>query len=168
MASAKRLRRLALVGGLLNLPFSHAFERLGVWLEPTIAHEHQMPEAPTLWALAVIAALTAFAGIGLAALVYLKRKIDAKEIERQAFADGLYIDSSYSWFMGGPGRRVFDWVGWFDTHVVDGAVNGTAVAVGLAGTQLRRLQSGRVRGYAMGIAVGAVLLVAYAVARMGF
>jgi NADH-quinone oxidoreductase subunit L len=162
------LAGLALVGGLLNLPFSRAFERLTVWLEPTIAHEHELPEAPTLVVLAIVAALVAFTGIGLAALVYLKRRVEAKEIERQAFADGLYIDSSYSWFMGGPGRKAFDAIAWFDATVVDGAVNGTATVVGLAGTQLRRLQSGRVRGYAMGIAAGAVLLVGYAVLRMGW
>ncbi len=70
--------------------------------------------------------------------------------------------------MAGPGTKLFDGAAWFDSHVIDGAVNGVGTVVTGAGSQLRRLQSGRVRGYAMGIAVGAVLLLGYMVTRMGF
>ncbi|HKY15715.1 MAG TPA: NADH-quinone oxidoreductase subunit L [Microthrixaceae bacterium] len=162
------LAGLAIVGGLINLPFSDQFERLGGWLEPVIAHEHEMPGGSTLVVLAIVAILAALTGIGLALVVYVRKRIPAKDIEQEAFARGFYIDESYSRFVGGPGRRLFDAVAWFDANVIDGAVNGVGTVTQVAGTQLRRLQSGRVRGYAMGMAIGAVLLVGYAVARMGF
>ena len=68
-------------------------------------------------------------------------------------------------FAGGPGRRLFEAVGAFDTKVIDGAVNGVAGAVRAGGTRLRAVQTGYVRTYALGVTVGAVLLVAFFLAR---
>jgi NADH-quinone oxidoreductase subunit L len=51
-------------------------------------------------------------------------------------------------------------IGWFDRHVVDGAVNGVAWGVRAASSQLRYLQTGRVQHYAAAVFGGvAVLLV---------
>ena len=45
---------------------------------------------------------------------------------------------------------------WFDVKVIDGIVNGIAdVAQGI-GDQVRRIQTGRVQNYALGIALGLV------------
>ena len=44
---------------------------------------------------------------------------------------------------------------------IDGAVNGVATGVRETSGTLRRLQNGLVRTYAVGIAIGAVLLMAY-------
>jgi NADH-quinone oxidoreductase subunit L len=57
---------------------------------------------------------------------------------------------------------------WFDRNVIDGAVNGAAWLAGQAGQLIRRLQSGQMRGYALGMACGAVLMLAYVALRMGF
>jgi NADH-quinone oxidoreductase subunit L len=89
-------------------------------------------------------------------------------VEQPVFGKGWYIDWAYARFVGGPGRKLFDGIAWFDRNVIDGAVNGTASVVRVAGTGLRRLQSGQVRGYALGLATGAVLLLGYFVTRMGF
>jgi NADH-quinone oxidoreductase subunit L len=159
---------LAIIGGLLELPFNHNTEFLREWLGPVIAPSVELPEAPTIWLLVIVAVAAALLGITVAYLVYVRRTISAQEIEQEAFADGLYINTSYAWFVGGPGTKMFDGAAWFDSHVVDGAVNGVGTLVTMAGDQLRRLQSGRVRGYAMGIAVGAVLLLGYMVTRAGF
>jgi NADH-quinone oxidoreductase subunit L len=67
--------------------------------------------------------------------------------------------------MGGPGRRGFDGLAWFDRNVVDGAVNGVAALVRGGGGGLRRLQSGYVRNYALGVAVGAIALVSVLLLR---
>ena len=56
----------------------------------------------------------------------------------------------------------------FDQRVVDGAVNGVGGAAKQVGDGLRPLQTGFVRSYALGIAVGAVLLLAYVVTRMSY
>ena len=152
----------------MNLPFSRALHRLGIWLEPSLTSEEVLPTGATLWALALVAVAVSLVGILFAGYVYYRHKLDPKVVERDVFAKGWYIDSSYAWFMGGPGRTLFDAIAWFDTHIVDGAVNGVATGVAATGTQLRKVQNGQVRGYALGLAAGAVLMLGYFVTRMGF
>ena len=50
--------------------------------------------------------------------------------------------------------------------VIDGAVNGVARLARGAGSGLRRIQTGFVRQYALGIVLGAVALLAYMLTRM--
>jgi NADH-quinone oxidoreductase subunit L len=161
------LAGLALVGGALNLPFANSLHFLDHWLEPVIAHPHELPAGGTLVVLAIIATLIALGGIALAALVYLKRRLDARALEPEILAKGWCIDQAYADLMGGPGRRLFDAVAWFDRTVIDGAVNGTGAVVNALSVRARRFQSGELRGYALALAAGAVLLVAYFMTRMG-
>ena len=56
-----------------------------------------------------------------------------------------------------PGRR----------GLVDGTVNGVARLTAQTGRQLRRLQTGYVRNYALGIGIGAAILLAYVATRVG-
>ena len=63
--------------------------------------------------------------------------------------------------MGGPGYEAAEGAAWFDANVVDGAVEGTAVAVRDAAGELRKSQSGFVRAYAALIGVGVVVLLAW-------
>jgi len=52
------------------------------------------------------------------------------------------------------------WVGGaIDTYFVDGAVNGVAWLFLSGGRQLRRVQTGRINNYVLGVVVGIVLLV---------
>jgi NADH-quinone oxidoreductase subunit L len=69
--------------------------------------------------------------------------------------------------MGGPGREAFEGASWFDKHVVDGAVNGSAKAVQATAGGLRKSQSGFVRGYAAIIGIGVVGLLAWFVVVRG-
>jgi NADH-quinone oxidoreductase subunit L len=63
------------------------------------------------------------------------------------------------------GGRVADGLRWFDVHVIDGAVNGVAVLTVRAGGRVGRIQTGQVQNYALGIALGLVLMaVGYLVA----
>ena len=59
-------------------------------------------------------------------------------------------------FMGGPGRKAFEDVAWFDANIIDGAVNGAATAVREAAGELRKGQTGFVRGYAAILGIGVV------------
>jgi NADH-quinone oxidoreductase subunit L len=113
--------------------------------------------------LAVIAALVAIAGIVLGYLVYERRRI--KAVEPRLLANAYYYDDGVSALVGGPGRQAAEGVLWFDTNVVDGAVNGSAGIVRRGGERLRKLQTGLVRSYAVGIGVGAVVLLAWFVTR---
>jgi NADH-quinone oxidoreductase subunit L len=162
------LSALALVGGGLNLPFGDDVHFLERWLEPVVG-ENELPvdlsgaTQAGLIAVAIIAALT---GIAAATQVYLRRRARAREPELLAHA--YYYDETVSAFVGGPGTRFFEGVAWFDTHVVDGAVNGVAHLVGRFGRRLRHVQSGFVRTYALGVATGVVVVLGYFLTRIRF
>ena len=47
---------------------------------------------------------------------------------------------------------------WFDVRIVDGTVNGIAAATQGAGRGIRRVQTGRVQNYALGIAAGLLVI----------
>ena len=67
-----------------------------------------------------------------------------------------------------PGRLLSAWLAFvFDRKIIDGAVNGLGNVVRLAGGQIRKLQTGYVRNYALGIAGGMALVLAYAIIRVG-
>jgi len=160
------LAGLAATGGLLNLPFGSQFHRLENWLYPVIVFENELPAAPVLLGLASGAITAAAIGIWFGYWVYSRRKVDAAKIEKPVFANAWYIDQTYAKVVGGPGEAAFQGVSDFDGTVIDGAVNGVgAGALGLGG-RMRALQNGLVRSYALGIGIGAVLLLAYIVTRM--
>jgi len=156
------LAGLAIVGGGLNLPFNSTTEKLSSWLAPVVdvgerSLHHSSEDIK--WVLAGIATLGALAGIAVAYLVYEKHRV--KAVEPVVLENAWYYDKAVSDFMGGPGRESFDAVAWFDTHIIDGAVNGAGRLVqGVAGV-VRKGQSGLVRTYAALIGVGVVLMLAW-------
>jgi NADH-quinone oxidoreductase subunit L len=162
------LAGLAIVGGGLNLPFTKGLHFLDHWLEPVVGeHARHIDVATgTKVGLAVVAVLVAFAGIAAAVAVYLQRRVEP--VEPEVLANAYYYDSALASFVGGPGRAGFEATAAFDRNVVDGAVNGVATVVRSGGGGLRRIQSGFVRSYALGISVGAVALLAYFVSRIAF
>jgi NADH-quinone oxidoreductase subunit L len=56
------------------------------------------------------------------------------------------------------GGRIAAFLWWFDRRVVDDTVNDIATTTVGAGTTLRRVQTGRVQNYALGIAVGLIVM----------
>ena len=56
------------------------------------------------------------------------------------------------------GGRIADAMFWFDRNVVDGTVNGIGRLTIGAGRELRQVQTGRVQNYALGIAVGLIVM----------
>ncbi len=158
---------LSMVDGVLNLPFSDSTKVLEHWLEPSVFVDEAELTVSTgaKVLLAVVAALAAVAGILIAAAAYLRHRIRADRLEPAILAEGWRYDAAVSAFMAGPGRRLFDAAAWFDRTIVDGAVNGVAGLVRFGGGQLRALQSGYVRNYALGVAVGAVLLTGFFFSR---
>jgi len=67
--------------------------------------------------------------------------------------------------MGGPGSKLFDAVAWFDANIIDGMVNGAASFVRDGGGVVRKLQTGYVRTYALGISAGSVALLVWFLVR---
>jgi NADH-quinone oxidoreductase subunit L len=156
----------AALAGFMNLPFAHSVEFLGTWLEPTIVVRHSLPSGGMKIVLALIAIAGAALGVFLGYRVYQQHKGRPERIEQPVLAHAWHIDETYARIIGGPGEAAFQGVADFDATVVDGAVNGVATGSRGLGTRLRGLQSGLVRGYALGVGVGAVLLLLWAVTRM--
>jgi len=156
------LAGLSIIGGAINLPFNATSEKLAHWLEPVVGlHESHTAKLP----LAVIATVVALIGIALSVMIYAKHK--AKPIEPAVLADGWYYDKAVSQFMGGPGREAFDAVAWYDSTIIDGAVNGIGRLVRGTAQRIRTVQSGNVRNYAAAIGVGVVMLLTWFVVVRG-
>ena len=159
------LGALSLLGGIINLPW-HSLENLSKWLEPVLVAEHEGPSGIRIAELATVATVVGLIGLGLAYLIYVKRRVEASKVEPELFARAWYIDWAYTWFAGGPGRVAWDAINWFDRHVVDGAVNGVAAVAQGTGRVVRKVQNGQVRSYALGIGFGAALVLGFVMVRM--
>jgi NADH-quinone oxidoreductase subunit L len=157
------------LGGAVNLPlFGNDSTFLERWLEPVVgANELQIDVASgTKVALAVVAVVLGLVGIGVAALVYLQRRL--KPVEPKVLEHAWYYDEAVTRFVGGPGRAAFEGVAAFDRNVIDGAVNGVAGGVRGLGRVVRVAQSGFVRGYALGMTAGVVVVLGYFLTRLTF
>ena len=158
----------AATAGLLNLPFTKDLHFLEHWLEPSLfGHEAEVTvSGATKWLLAVVAIVCAVGAVVAAFRVYLRGRQAPTALEREELRQAWYVDQTYAGFMGGPGRRLFDLLAWFDRTVVDGGVKGTAAALLAAGQGLRVSQPGFVRSYALGIAVGASFVMVWFLGRL--
>ena len=162
------LAALSIVGGGLNLPFGKA-AFLHRWLHSVFTDEiapeiHVATE--TKVAIGAVVTVLALIAVVLGFRLWASRS-DRPQLEPVALKRAWGVDSLYAFLFGTGGGLVAAEAAAVDKTVVDGAVNGLGNAVRLGGTQLRRLQTGYVRNYALGIGAGAVLLLAYAVTRMG-
>jgi len=168
------LAALSIVGGIVQLPEvswlpDSMSMRLEHWLEPVV--EFGEADIAGTWVnshktiLMLIATAVAVAGIVVAWMVYERGRLRA--YEPAILANGWYYDQAITSFMGGPGRDSFEAAAAFDREVVDGAVNGTGQVVRATAGELRKGQSGFVRGYAAIIGIGVVGLLAWFVVVRG-
>jgi NADH-quinone oxidoreductase subunit L len=125
------------------------------------------PEAEAVNGAAIAVSLgVAALGLGVAAAFYWPRY---RRLSAPAFNRRFAL--AYEW---AHNKGYFDevyrsvWVGlvliaghaiqWFDTHIVDGFVDGLAEGYQLGALYLRRLQSGKVQGYAIGLFAGVIVI----------
>jgi NADH-quinone oxidoreductase subunit L len=160
------LALLALVGGVIQLPFTSDLHFLEEWLHPVLGDNeaHLDVATGTKVGLAGLAVVAGAIGIAMAYAIYI-RKV-RRPVEPEILAEGWYYDSSISAFMDKPGRAAFETTATFDRTVVDGAVNGVGALARRAGRALQPAQSGFVRSYALGVGLGAVVLLAYFIAQV--
>ena len=114
------------------------------------------------------------AGIWLAHRWYVERtESPARFVERiplglgpgmyRASVNKYYVDDLYGLVWARGGVLLSEALWWFDAKVIDGAVNGAGWLASTIGGGLRKVQTGRVENYGLGIAAGlAVVLLAYA------
>jgi NADH-quinone oxidoreductase subunit L len=162
------LAALSLIGGGLNLPFKSAkIDFLERWLGPVFGERlHEVAAGAGLkWTLLLSAVAAGVIGILLAARAWLPRAENPR-LEPAGARNAWYVDRSYAGFFGGPGRWAATWLAYvMDARIIDGAVNGVGSIVRGGASQLRRVQTGYVRNYALGIAGGAVLVLAFMLTR---
>ncbi|HLY82386.1 MAG TPA: NADH-quinone oxidoreductase subunit L [Acidimicrobiales bacterium] len=160
---------LALVGGVINLPWGKA-NFLTRWLEPVFPKQ-LAPEPHVDTAIKVILAVATvalcLAGIGLGLVPWL-RSARHDALEPVVLRHAWYGDEAVAAFVAGPGTELADFTAYnVDQQTIDGAVNGVAWLVRHGGGVLRKLQTGYVRNYALGVAGGAAALLLYVVVRTG-
>lgn len=130
---------------------------LGGWLAESVGVEYRLHFGLT----PVLASLLSLGGLG-AALAVFGRGREAPftsvitQLDRRSVVE-LGWEALYRQGLLGV-AAVFAWV---DRYVVDGLVNVTGWAAIESGHALRRLQTGRVRDYALAVALGALVLAAF-------
>jgi NADH-quinone oxidoreductase subunit L len=121
--------------------------------------------------LMAVSVLIAFAGLGLAWLLYVRRpELPAKIAEGfgglyKLVLNKYWIDELYTAVIIGPlvaFSRVVLWQT-VDQKLIDGSVNESAVAARDVSQVIRQQQSGLIRSYAGWVAAGAAAVVAYMV-----
>jgi NADH-quinone oxidoreductase subunit L len=168
-----------LMGMALGLPFGSG--PIKSWLEP-VFHEAEVTlghgsEGFQLFGIdgGLILASVAVAAVGVAigwrlfgaellGLELPARPERVREISARlsflyrASLNKWWFDDLYHLLFMVIGGRIAYGLWWFDRNVVDGTVNGVGRATVGAGRGLRRVQTGRVQNYALGIAVGLIVM----------
>jgi NADH-quinone oxidoreductase subunit L len=154
---------LSVIGGFaLNTTREGGLTR---WLEPVFGRTESPHSSVSPYVLTLITIVVVAAGAYAAKVLYLDRPIErtAPEVVTPPVRwarNKLYFDSVYESVLMRPGQYLARALVFFDGRGIDGAVNGAAALVGGTSGRLRRVQTGYVRSYALGIACGAVLLAA--------
>jgi len=161
----------AALAGFVNLPFDGA-DRLGRLLEGALPLESEEALHHVSFSLpiAIGSSVLAIAGIALAYAIYEAKVISAASMQRafgplhtlvsrKYYVDELYEDIVVRKGLMRYGTAIAQW---FDTNVVDGAVNGSAAMARRASDTLRWVQSGSAQAYGTagfcGLVVAAVLM----------
>ena len=169
----------AVLGLLLGLPLGASV--IHNWLGP-VFHEsvevlHHAEAEYQLFGIdgALIGASVAVAAIGIAVawrlfgveIGSIRRTPQPERVQAlSARAPFLYRASLNKWWFDELyhllfiviGGRIASFLWWFDRNVVDGSVNDLARTTVGAGRRLQRVQTGRVQNYALGIALGLIVM----------
>jgi len=152
----------AMAGGALNLPVVGDWLVLEHFLEPVLDSPHRFTSSTsTKLLLAGVAVAAGLIGVVVAVQAWLRKKIATERLEPKFLTEAMYVDATYARVAGGPGTKSFAGAAEFDSKVVDGAVNGVGWVAMKFGRLLQPAQSGMVRQYALGVAIGGVALVVW-------
>jgi NADH-quinone oxidoreductase subunit L len=161
---------LTALAGIVGVPSSHgtAFARFLAPVLPLHLAEHG---GVTALALAAVSVVVAVGGVFFAWLVYGRGPVDASRIGvprnavHRIVLNKYYVDEIYDALLVRPIYRLCLWCARvFDVKVIDGLVNGVGSGVVAWALGLRRIQTGFVMNYALGMLLGAVALIAFLLA----
>ncbi len=167
---------LSIVGGWLAAPaFWGKPDYFAKFLEPVFAAPNGS-EAGTAEAvahaletpLAIVAVITALAGLLAAYWLYVKQPSKPDRMAKsfggvyETLLHKYYVDEFYNAVVVRPLLWLSTKVLWktVDVSIIDGAVNGIAEGITVVGDGTRRTQSGNTRSYAVWVVVGAIVIVA--------
>jgi NADH-quinone oxidoreductase subunit L len=171
---------LSIFGGLINLPFLNIhLDILDIWLEPVLEGvEHITASSLAIgFTLATFAMVLAIVGIVVGRALYksgLPASGEDPVVEKlgpmaKVLENAYYFDVGIARFVSGPATAFAKFLSeGVDRETIDGAVNGIGVAFRGLGGGLRRLQTGLVRNYALGIMLGTTLLLVYLATRVSW
>ena len=161
----------AVAGLAVGIPSSQG-TAFAHFLAPVLPLEEAEHSAGVAFSLLVLSALVAIAGVALAWIVYGRTPVRAASIGvarnpvHKLLIEKYYVDEIYDALFVKPIYHVSQWLARvFDPGFIDGIVNGVATLVAGWARGLRRVQTGFVMNYALGILLGAVAVVAYLLAR---
>jgi NADH-quinone oxidoreductase subunit L len=180
------LAALALVGGLFGMGAHDG--RIQRWLSGPVIHAvgggqpdivvGSLPPAPperegglTSAALSILATSAGLAGAAGAGYMYLggfdwQRRRQRAGVLWRAARNRLYIDSFYEFLFTGVGKVVASALAFVvDTVWIDGIVNNVGRLMALLSAQVRRVQTGYVRTYALAVLGGGVMIIGLLVGR---
>ena len=122
----------------------------------------------TKWYLAGIAVACAVVGIVIGRTRWSGDPADSALLELPLLKRAYGVDTIYSNLIEKPGFALSTALAFIvDRKGIDGVVNGIGSGVRGFGGQLRKLQTGYVRNYALGLVGGIVALLAWAIYRGG-
>ena len=141
------------------------FEFLSPALPGPAAHESGGHHGPAGTIIMVVATLLGLTGIAAAYFVYVKSPSLPDRLAQQwqslyrLSLNKWFVDEFYNKLFVNPTFTLADRL-WkhVDVAVIDGAVNGTARAIAWWGWLMRLFQSGQTQHYALGMALGAVVI----------
>jgi NADH-quinone oxidoreductase subunit L len=163
------LGTLAAIGGIIDLPWGK-WDFLTRWLAPVFPAAIA-PEPHVATAVKVVLTLLTLAlclgGLALGLKPWLRTIVHPK-LEPAVLKNAWYYDHAVSAFVAGPGEDMANFTAYkVDKGFIDGAVNGVAHLAQGTGRMLRKLQTGYVRNYALGLVGGAAVLLLYVAVRGG-
>jgi NADH-quinone oxidoreductase subunit L len=140
-------------------PPSAAEQHVAESTAPTV-HQHSPEEIRAERLLALLSVLIAASGIGIGWLIFQRRPLLKMP---RVLENGYYVDEAYNAAVINPIKSGSSQVLWklFDVGVIDGFLHSLGDVIKEAGSIIRRLQAGFVRGYAAIILIGALALIAF-------
>jgi NADH-quinone oxidoreductase subunit L len=161
------LAGLSLFGGLYGTPWNDA---IGALLESVVGSPVGLQVgSPTFFLSIALGLACAAVGVSIAWVFYGARQYVFKPTSSFVYrlvSNGYYIDFIYSWLIVRP-IVAFSQLTSLDIEgiVLDGGSRGLAWTTAKLSSGLRRLQTGYVRNYALGILLGAAVILVYFVFR---
>jgi NADH-quinone oxidoreductase subunit L len=164
------LAAAAAVAGILDLPFL-LHHSLTDFLHPVFSNDlfNDHETSVTKVVLATVDAAVSVVGLAVAWRLWKGEVVDKPSLEPGFLQRVWYWDDAYDRLIGRPGQALARFCATVvETRVIDGAVNGIGSLLRSTGSGTRKVQTGFVRNYALGIVLGMAAILVFLASRAWF